>query len=200
MRVKSFLVASCSLQILALSYIASFDWAPGLIKCSQVFWFCLNIDRWRQIMIYFRRAECQFPDSRHPQDGSVGQKSFHRFLAKIFVHRASAAPADDGWPSRCIAHISGDQRRLQYCLPRDSWGEKQREQATEPCLMWRRRIQVNTPIMIYLILSIMFCTLSKCRDNAPNNAIVQAGAPRVTTPRYTSSPPSRCSWTSSWLN
>ena len=23
----------------------------------------------------------------------------------------------------------------------------------------------------------MFCTLSKCRDNAPNNAIVQAGAP-----------------------
>ena len=152
-------------------------------------------------MIYFRRAECQFPDSRHPQDGSVGQKSFHRFLAEIFVHRASAASADDGWPpSWCIAHVSGDQCRLQYCLPRDSWGEKQREQATEPCLMWRRRIQVNTPIMIYLILSIMFCTLSKCRDNAPNNAIVQAGAPRVTTPRYTSSPPSRCSWTSSWLN
>ena len=100
MRVKSFLVASCSLQILALSYIASFDWAPGLIKFSQVFWFCLNIDRWQQIMIYFRRAECQFPDSRYPQDGSVGQKSFHRFLAEIFVHRASAAPADDGWPSR----------------------------------------------------------------------------------------------------
>ena len=23
----------------------------------------------------------------------------------------------------------------------------------------------------------MFCTLSKCRDNAPNNAIVQAGPP-----------------------
>ena len=128
-------------------------------------------------MIYFRRAECQFPDSCYPKDGSVGQKSFHRFLAEIFVHRASAAPADDGWPSRCIAQISGDQRRLQYCLPRDSWGEKQREQATEPCLMWRRRIQVNTPIMIYLILSIMFCTLSKCRDNAPNNAIVQAGPP-----------------------
>ena len=138
-------------------------------------------------MIYFRRAECQFPDSRHPQDGSVGQKSFHRFLAKIFVHRASTAPADNGWPSRCIAHISGDQRRLQYCLPRDSWGEKQREQATEPCLMWRRRIQVNTPIMIYLILSIMFCTFLNVEIMHPIMLSFRLGPPPTPTP----TPPAR---------